>query len=157
MNEALSSNLVLFSKGLGMMLTIFGVAGVADCMKHCVIGTAEASEVKPDLGISLMAMSMCGVNLVLVLIISFVIHNKVVLLETQANAVIVSGAIMGLSIYFGSKALGMVARYGFPAYVKQKKFSTFLYFSLMMSEMISMFGFMLSIVMTMEAGGAPKK
>lgn len=150
-----NSMLVPLSKALSVALVIIGVAGVAESIKGCVIGAAEACEIKPELGGALISISMAGASLIMTLLSCFLVINTEVKNFQQAGLSIAGGFILGFSIYFGSRALGEVSRHGLPAQARQKKFSTFLWFCILVAEIISMFGLLMAI-MTFNAAGKAK-
>ena len=146
-----SSVLPTALKGLSLFVATAGIAGVAEGLKQCVAGAAEACEIKPEMGMSLASISMIGVSLVFMLLSCFTIVTTDIVRKDQGVLCASSGFIICFATYFSCKALGSVARHGLPAYSKQKKFISALYFGLLLAELISVFGLLVAIILILQA------
>lgn len=134
-------------KALSVVIGSLGVFGIGAGMANALIGISNSVEVRVDMVGCLCSISTIG---------SFIFFIFVVLLSASAkptdlaSATIskylmtcAAGAVMSICAYTGACCIGLTAKYGVPAKVRQKKFSTLFFVNIAVSELVGIMGFIL--------------
>lgn len=109
-----NSLIVPLAKGLCLALSMFGVCGVSDCLNSCVIGVSESYEIRPEVGASLLTITMAGASVIMMFVTSFIALKVNVTNLKHAGIVIGAGLVSFAATNFGSRCLGNVTRHGMP-------------------------------------------